>query len=298
MMEYLQQFKATAKKLPLAVPVKRYVWDQGLAPLKRFLLDRTYLNVAAAFPMYWPNSAIGSYKTGASICLKTVNQIFPSLSELCETVRGIEIAILEPHALFDLEKSADSIATLKVLFDEHGSDKASVHSYHELYGSILSDRNSICAILEIGLGTNNLDVPSNMGQGGKPGASIRAFKMFLPNADIFGADIDTRILFEEERIKTFYVDQTKPESLISLGEQIPECLDLVIDDGLHSPNANVETLRFALGKIKVGGWVIIEDIPRCALPIWKVVQSVIDARFRSAIISTRAAFVFAVQRLK
>jgi hypothetical protein len=293
MMEYLEQFKASAKKLPLAVPAKRYVWDQSLAPLKRFLLDRTSVNVAAAFPMYWPNSAISSYRTGASICLQTINQIFPALSRLCETVRGEEIAVREPQAVFDLDKSADNITTLKALLDQHGSDKASVHNYHEMYGSILSDRSSISAI-----GTNNPDVPSNMGHGGKPGASLRAFKAFLPNADIFGADIDTRILFEEERIRTFYVDQTKPDTLISLSKELPECLDLVIDDGLHSPNANVETLRFALGKIKVGGWVVIEDIPRCALPIWKVVESVIGERFRGAILSTRAAFVFAVQRLK
>ena len=43
--------------------------------------------------------------------------------------------------------------------------------------------------------------------GGRPGASLYAFKQYLPNANIYGADIDKNILFNEERINTCYVDQ-------------------------------------------------------------------------------------------
>ena len=72
------------------------------------------------------------------------------------------------------------------------------------------DKNNIRNIFEIGLGTNYKNIVSNMGINGKPGASLRAFRDYCPNASVFGADIDKRILFEEERIKTFYVDQTDP----------------------------------------------------------------------------------------
>jgi hypothetical protein len=63
-------------------------------------------------------------------------------------------------------------------------------------------------LLEIGLGTNNTDVVSNMGSEGVPDASLRAFRDYLPNARIYGAGIDKRILFEESRIKTYFADQT------------------------------------------------------------------------------------------
>jgi 23S rRNA U2552 (ribose-2'-O)-methylase RlmE/FtsJ len=104
------------------------------------------------------------------------------------------------------------------------------------------------------MGSNNLDVVSNMGAGGRPGASLRAFRDFLPNAQIYGADIDDSILFQENRIKTFPVDQLNPEALSRLGELIPDnYFDLIIDDGLHAPDANVNTLSFALGKVAPGG---------------------------------------------
>jgi hypothetical protein len=107
-------------------------------------------------------------------------------------------------------------------------------------------RNERLRLLEIGLGTNNPDVVSTMGASGKPGASLRAFRDFLPNARVFGADIDGRILFEEERILTYYVDQTRSISFDELADKLGnEGFDLVIDDGLHSPNANIATMIFA-----------------------------------------------------
>ena len=63
-------------------------------------------------------------------------------------------------------------------------------------------KNSVTNIFEIGLGSINTKIVSNMGKFGKPGASLRAFRDFCPNAIIYGADIDQSILFKEERIKT------------------------------------------------------------------------------------------------
>ena len=45
------------------------------------------------------------------------------------------------------------------------------------------------------------------------GLSIRA----LPNASIFGADVDRRILFTDGRIQTRFVDQTKPYTFDEMG---------------------------------------------------------------------------------
>ena len=50
--------------------------------------------------------------------------------------------------------------------DKYGSDKASGHDYHNIYGPILKKRDAITGILEIGMGTNNTDVVSNIGPWG------------------------------------------------------------------------------------------------------------------------------------
>ena len=40
--------------------------------------------------------------------------------------------------------------------------------------------------------------------------------------------------------------------------------DLVIDDGLYAPGANLNVLEFALQHLRPGGYVVIEDIKWCA----------------------------------
>jgi hypothetical protein len=160
----------------------------------------------------------------------------------------------------------------KKILDSQGSDKAaSNHGYHIIYAHILRNRSIPINLLEIGMGTNNVDIVSTMGPNGVPGASLRAFRDFLPYSNIFGADIDSRILFEEDRIQTFQVDQTCLDSMENLGLQLPKELDLIIDDGLHSPYANLASLIFGLPKIKVGGWIVPEDISSSTLPLWQLV---------------------------
>jgi hypothetical protein len=132
---------------------------------------------------------------------------------------------------------------------------------------------------------------------GNPGASLKAFRDFLKSATIFGADIDKRILFEDTRIETFFVDQTDPVTLTELGKSIPSDLDLVIDDGLHSPNANIETLKFGLTKIRIGAWVVVEDIAPDALPVWEVVSALLPSNYKPHIIRAESALLFAVKRL-
>ena len=133
-----------------------------------------------------------------------------------------------------------------------------------------------------------------MGTGGRPGASLRAFSASRPDADVFGADIDRRILFNERRIKTFFVDQTAPATFNELGIQIGRQLDIVIDDGLHSPNANLATMAFALRHLKPDGYFVIEDISVAALPIWQVVAAALPTQYEAQIVSSAAALMFVV----
>jgi hypothetical protein len=137
-----------------------------------------------------------------------------------------------------------------------------------------------------------------MGSNGRPGASLRAFRDYCPNAFIYGADIDKRILFEDERIKTFFIDQTKRSTFEDLLTKLPDNFDLMIDDGLHSPDANIASLEFGLKLVKVGGWVVIEDIASSAISFWHVVSNLLQDNYESHIISADGAIIFAVKRLR
>lgn len=183
-------------------------------------------------------------------------------------------------------------------FDYFGNDKSTVHDYHKLYGRILDDINHPYLIFGIELGTNNVDIASNMGRFGRPGASLRAFRESYPNAMIYGADFDQRILFDEDRIITFFVDQTSILTFESLGENIPDEFDLMIDDGLHSFSANLNSLKFFMSKIKVGGYIVIEDIDIQTQDLWSIVHHLIKPEFESILLQTKAAFVFLVRRVK
>lgn len=249
-----------------------------------------------SLPLYAPSSA-GSYKDIAKLTLMDAKQIFPFLEHLIGITGKSRIAGTTQAESFAQDmKSKECAEKLKVCFDKEGSDKSTCHNYHLIYGSILKNTDLVTAVLEIGLGTNNTDVVSNMGRQGKPGASLRAFRDLLPNAMIFGADVDKRILFEEERIKTFYVDQTDLKSFDKLGEHVGENFDLIIDDGLHAPNANIATLAFALGKLKRGGWFVIEDINLNSLPVWYVAAALLPLEYKPQIVSTKSAYIFLVER--
>jgi hypothetical protein len=248
------------------------------------------------FPLFQPWSA-GSIQALEQLTILAANQTFPLLVDLlAETGRDC-VRLITADDFCAEEASRSSSVELKRLFDKYGSDKAAVHGYHLVYGTVLNRIPSITKLLEIGLGSSNQDVVSNMGKEGKPGASLRAFRDFLPAAQVYGADVDARILFEEDRIQTFYVDQTNLASFGDLSRHVGDKLDVIIDDGLHSPNANIAVLLFALKRLTRGGWVIIEDIPERALPLWKVVAALLPADLKPYLIQAgHGAIVFAVER--
>jgi SAM-dependent methyltransferase len=292
------QTKEWLKAVPGLVPAKRAVWT-GARTAWSFADEKVHADrhfVVRNLGMFSPNSA-GPLKTRADLTVLAANQVFPLLATLLRMTDGDPV--LEPAHPSALFRHAGSTADdeLKALFNFHGSDKATDHDLHTIYGPILSNRDAIEGVLEIGLGSNNLDVISNMGGTGQPGASLRAFRDFLPRAQIFGADIDRRVLFAERRIATFWVDQTKLETFSSLSEKLPTELDLIIDDGLHAPNANLAVLIFALNRLRKGGWLVIEDILPSALPLWQLVAWMLHAQYERHIAIDRTRLVFLVQRL-
>jgi hypothetical protein len=157
------------------------------------------------------------------------------------------------------------------LMASFGSDKGiGWHTYTPFYQSLfLERRGAITNFFELGLGTNNEDTPSNMGSHGRPGASLRAWREYFPNALIYGADVDKRVLFSEERIETFLVDQRVPASFEPLWEHLADIeLDVFLDDGLHTYEAARTTLTQSIGKVRSGGYYIIEDVMKEDLPVY------------------------------
>jgi hypothetical protein len=137
------------------------------------------------------------------------------------------------------------------------------HNYTTFYYSIFKDiQNNKLRIFELGLGTNNINIPSNMGLYGIPGASLYGWSEFFPNAYIFGADIDKHILFNTDKINTFYCDQTNPETIKQMWDnpKLLENFDIIIEDGLHTFNANVCFFENSIHKLEKNGYYIIEDI--------------------------------------
>jgi len=122
----------------------------------------------------------------------------------------------------------------------------------------------------MGVGTDNPAFANNMGVNGKPGASLRAWRELFPRACIYGADIDRSILFQEDRIGTFYCDQLDEAAIRDLWSlsELRGGMDIIIDDGMHTFEASTCFLEASLGHLRGGGFYIIEDIPYDTIGRW------------------------------
>ena len=123
---------------------------------------------------------------------------------------------------------------LSELCDLYGSDKGyknlqsrtfynnyHPHTYTDFYSSLFDHcRFQVKKVFECGIGSNNPSVPSNMGTKYSPGASLKVWRDYFENANIYGADVDKNILFTETRIKTFFVDQLKKETITEMWKKL------------------------------------------------------------------------------
>jgi len=136
------------------------------------------------------------------------------------------------------------------------------HTYSTVYHNLFDHcKEDINLVFECGIGTNDINLPSNMTASSKPGASLRVWKNYFPKAQIYGADIDDKILFQEERIFTFQMDQLNSLSIERMWSNINKSnFDLIVDDGLHTCEAAFNLFLNSFKKLKNGGIYIIEDV--------------------------------------
>ena len=190
-------------------------------------------------------------------------------------VRRAAMVYGQPSDLIDQLRRINVFAptSMCLIMTKYGSDKGnSWHNYTAVYSELFGKlRNRPLRIFELGLGTNNPQLASTMGVDGRPGASHRGWREIFPKAQVFGADIDRDILFTEDRIQTFYCDQTDSAAISDLWAQpaLREDMDIIIDDGLHRFSGNASFLAGSLEHLRSGGIYVVEDIRNEECAIWR-----------------------------
>jgi hypothetical protein len=174
--------------------------------------------------------------------------------------------------------SKDLKCDLAHLCEKYGSDKGAItssghpypwppHTYSDYYKRIWGHcREKVKKVFECGIGTNNPNLPSSMGIAGKPGASLRVWRDYFPNAFIYGSDIDKSVLFSENRIRTYYIDQLNPDAILHCWNEIgEEDFDFMVDDGLHTFEAGTCLFMNSISRLSRYGIYVIEDVNQADL---------------------------------
>jgi len=146
-----------------------------------------------------------------------------------------------------------TIGMLEELFNQHGCDKASKHKYHTVYEPDFEPlKDKEINILEVGI---------------FKGDSIKVWLDYFPKATIYGIDVFTRIsskdieILEHERVKWLKADSTSYGVVNSIKKEWPRIrFDIIIDDGLHTPDANAKTLNNLYPLLKKEGKYYVEDV--------------------------------------
>jgi len=152
------------------------------------------------------------------------------------------------------------MSTLTEIFDNEGGDKGSffahvgqtenlAHRYTYIYEQYMeSFRDTKFNLLEIGICSPFY-----------PGASLRAWYQYFRQADIFGLDIVECSRFENDRVKTFVVDQTSEQQLRNFTKLAPP-FKFIIDDGCHDERAITISMGELFPQLESGGIYFVEDL--------------------------------------
>ena len=87
-----------------------------------------------------PLNSAGDLKSLAKLTLLSANQIFPLLQELLERTDRHPLLIINAEDFVNSGDGRTATEELKNLLNSYGSDKASKHNYHYVYGEILAGR--------------------------------------------------------------------------------------------------------------------------------------------------------------
>jgi cephalosporin hydroxylase len=131
------------------------------------------------------------------------------------------------------------------------TDKGTDHDYINFYDSIFKANRYKKRLLEIGVSS---------------GGSAWLWSKYFVEPEIYAVDIADKFhtarefqqdILDNPHVKILWsFDSTRSQSYL----RTPGQFDYVIDDGDHTPSAQLATLRQAWDLVKVGGYYFIEDI--------------------------------------
>ena len=260
-------------------------------PLRNFLYKKIYLkksdiNIIETFEEFAPN-------VSGDVDLKIENTIYniKNFTSSLDSLINLQEEIIQ---LNNLAENSDT--ELSRLLQEYGSDKKALQ-YDLIYSKIFKEIKDFTLLIEIGIGTNNEDILSNMSKFGKPGASLRAFRDYLQTVEIVGLEYDKTVLFEEAGIKTFYYDQNDNECVESFSNKYFELADILIDDGLHSLVANINSINLASKILKPEGYLIIEDISLKSVQIYVTVFKLVENLFTFNLYTNNSSVIAVLKKI-
>ena len=98
------------------------------------------------------------------------------------------------------------------------------------------------------------------------GQSLQAWLEYFPNANLYGIDIFTRVheskidVLNNKRVKYIKGSSTEANIKDMINKTWGDIkFDVIIDDGLHTPNANKKTFENLIGFLKNDGIFYVED---------------------------------------
>jgi len=292
------------KKQLLKILYKPY----RILPSLLFIIKRVCISFTEEIRLFKNSNSLISYfdtfvdvkfkKPTPEELLRIRTNSIEALHLICIKYSSQQLRIVKNEYLEKKLRNREASQKLDSLFTSYGSDKSSKHNYHLIYAALLEEKiNKNLMVLEIGIGTNNLNYGANMGRKGNPGASLRAFRDFLPNSKIFGADIDINILFSETNIETFFIDQLNLRILEEVKLNLSKVkFDLIIDDGLHNTESNFNTIYFALDLLNEKGILLIEDIDYSDLKYYILLNEILVNEYNIYLLETQAAYVCIISK--
>lgn len=168
-----------------------------------------------------------------------------------------EIFILSHLTDFFISESLETIDSLIDKLDINGSekfcgtDKFTTHNYLNFYRDILSQyQNKSASILELGI---------------YKGGFLLLLSKYLKFSNIIGVDIEDNIDTTtknkfDSNTQFIFQDAYTTETIDKLQKLNPDGFDLIIDDGPHTEQSQIDAIKLYVPLLKENGSLIIEDI--------------------------------------
>jgi hypothetical protein len=127
---------------------------------------------------------------------------------------------------------------------QYNTDKYD-HGFIDVYEPYFNNMSESKHILEIGV---------------YYGGSLKYLSDKFKDSNIYGIDIEDKSQYDEERIKTYIVNQEDRNALNKFLEETNVEFDIIIDDGGHTMRQQQVSFGTLFKRLKKGGIYILEDL--------------------------------------